>query len=265
MDWQNGMNQAIDYIEDNLTGEIDLNIAARYVGCSVWEFQRIFSFLAHIAPGEYIRRRKLTLAAADIQTGNEKIIDIAMKYGYDSPAAFSRAFSQLHGVAPSLARSSGAELKACPKITFESYENGWLNTMSKYSERGYIVRENGPIYFCRDMDKTLAWFQEVLGWFGDVVARYENGIGEYGCVFDYPGEVAVAHITPFRGFHLFTGEPVKGWAALMMVDGLDALYKHVRDRGWDQITDIAPQSWGARECRVTTPDGCVLRFFEETH
>lgn len=262
LDWQKGMNQAIDYMEDNLTGDIDLTVASRYVGCSVWEFQRIFSFLAHVAPGEYIRRRKLTLAAADIQRGNDKIIDVALKYGYDSPASFSRAFSQSHGVTPSAARSGGAALIAFPKITFESYEIRWLDRMSKYSERGYVVRENGPIYFCRDMDKTLEWFDKVLGWFGGVVARDENGIGEYGCVFDYPGEVAVAHITPFRGFHLFTGEPVKGWAALMMVDGLDALYKHVRANGWDQITDIATQSWGARECRVTTPDGCILRFFE---
>jgi AraC family transcriptional regulator len=262
MDWQKGMNEAIDYIEDNLIGDIDLSTAARFVGCSVWEFQRIFSFLGRIAPGEYIRQRRLTMAAADIQSGDEKIIDIAVKYGYDSPAAFSRAFSQLHGIAPSLARSGGDKLKACPKLTFEYDQNGWLNRMSKYSERGYVVRENGPIYFCRDMDKTLEWFDKVLGWYGDVVARDENGIGEYGCVFDYPGEVAVAHITPFRGFHLFTGEPVKGWAGMMMVDGVDALYKHVRDNGWDQITEVTLQSWGARECRVTTPDGCVLRFFE---
>ncbi len=256
------MNQAIDYIESNLTGEIDLTVTARYVGCSVWEFQRVFAFLAHTSPGEYIRRRKLTLAASDIQTCDEKIIDIALKYGYESPAAFSRAFSQMHGVAPSVARSGGAELKACPRITFESNENGWLTSMSKYSERGYVVRENGPIYFCRDMDKTIAWFTEVLGWYGDVVARDENGIGEYGCVFDYPGEVAVAHITPFRGFHLFTGEPVTGWAGFMLVEGLEALHKHVKKSGWNQMTDITPQPWGAQECRVTTPDGCVLRFFE---
>ncbi len=91
MDWQIGMNRAVDYIENNLTGEIDLSVAARYACCSVWEFQRIFSFMAYVSVGEYIRRRRLALAAADIQSGNDKIIDIALRYGYDSPAAFSRA------------------------------------------------------------------------------------------------------------------------------------------------------------------------------
>lgn len=122
MDWQKGMNQAIDYIEEHLTGDIDLNVAARFVSCSVWEFQRIFSFLTHISPGEYIRQRRLTLAAGDIQKTDEKIIDIAQKYGYDSPAAFSRAFGQLHGITPSAARGGGVTLNTYPRITFETYE-----------------------------------------------------------------------------------------------------------------------------------------------
>ena len=263
MDWQQGMNQAIDYIEEHLTGDFDLAAAARCIGCSVWDFQRVFSFLTHLSVGDYVRRRRLTLAVGEIRSGDDKIIDIAIKYGYDSPASFSRAFSQLFGIAPTAARGMGAALEACPRITFNSEEKGWLKNMSKYSERGYVVRENGPIYFCRNMDKTLEWFTEVLGWFGGVVARDENGVGEYGCVFDYPGEVAVTHLTPFWGFHLFTGEPVTGWAGLTMVEGLDALHKRVKDSGWAQITEITLQSWGAKECRVTTPDGCVLRFFEE--
>jgi AraC family transcriptional regulator len=256
------MNQAIDYLEEHLTGEFDLTAAARCIGCSVWDFQRVFSFLTHLSVGEYIRRRKLTQAAGDILTSDEKIIDVALRYGYDSAASFSRAFGQLHGVAPSVARSGGGTLKACPRITFNSDEKGWLNSMSKYSERGYIVRENGPVYFSRDMEKTLKWFDEVLGWYGDVCGRDESGNAVYGCVFDYPGEVAVAHITPFRGFHLFIGEPIKGVAGMMLVDGLDALHKFVTGNGWDQITDIYTTSWGARECRVTTVDGSVLRFFE---
>ena len=154
MDWQHGMNRAIDYIEAHLTGAFDLAAAARCIGCSVWDFQRVFSFLTHLSVGEYIRRRKLTLAAADLLTGDVKIIDIALRYGYDSAASFTRAFGQLHGVTPSAARSGGAVLKACSKITFNSEEKGWLYSMSKYSERGYIVRENGPVYFSRDMEKN---------------------------------------------------------------------------------------------------------------
>ncbi|WP_058301001.1 helix-turn-helix domain-containing protein [Gorillibacterium timonense] len=262
MNWHNGMNQAIAYIEDHLTGDMDLAIAAQYAGCSVWEFQRVFSFMTHLSLGEYIRRRKLTLAANDLQSCDGKIIDIALKYGYDSPAAFSRAFHQWHGMTPSSARSEGVPLKAYSRITFQSTLNGWSKKMSSYSERGYVIRENGPVYFTRDMDKTLEWFQNTLGWYGDIVARDSAGRGDYGCVFDYPSEIAVAHITPFRGFHLFTGEPVKGVVGFLMVEGIDTLHSLVKNSGWNQISDIEPQPWGARECSVTTPDGSILRFFE---
>lgn len=265
MAWQKGMNNAIDYIESNLTGNVDFDTAARFVGCSSWEFQRIFSFLAHISLGEYIRKRRLTLAAQDIRSNDLKIIDIALKYGYESPAAFSRAFNKLYGITPSSARDVDVDLNAYPKITFESIDKERFIKMSKFSERGYVVRENGPVYFTKDMDKTLKWFEEVLGWYGDVVARDSDGNGDYGCVFDYPSEVAVAHLTPFRGFHLFTGQPTRGVAGFLMIEGIDSLHKLVKANGWDQISDIVEQPWGAKECCITTIDGCILRFFESTN
>ncbi len=119
MDWHKGMNEAIDYIEDNLKADIDYSIASKFVCCSVWEFQRVFSFMAKIPLSEYIRRRRLTLAAHDIQNGNEKILDVALKYRYDSHSAFTRAFSQLHGTTPTLARKAGVMLKTYPRISFK--------------------------------------------------------------------------------------------------------------------------------------------------
>ncbi|WP_033168629.1 helix-turn-helix domain-containing protein [Clostridium sp. KNHs205] len=118
MDWQRCMNQALDYVENNLSGDIDYYAAAKILNCSEWEFRRIFSFLAQIPLSEYIRRRRLSVAAEDIRKG-EKIIDIAMRYGYDSQAAFSRAFSRFHGAAPSLARDEGVALKTFPRLTFK--------------------------------------------------------------------------------------------------------------------------------------------------
>ncbi len=118
MDWQKCMNQALDYIENNLSCDIDYCIAAKIMNCSEWEFRRIFSFFAQIPLSEYIRRRRLTMAAIDIKKG-EKIIDVAIRYGYDSQSAFSRAFSRLHGIAPSLARDEGATLKIFPRLTFK--------------------------------------------------------------------------------------------------------------------------------------------------
>jgi AraC family transcriptional regulator len=112
------MNTAIDYIEANLAGEIDFNEAARKACCSTFHFQRVFFAINDITPAEYTRRRRLTLAATDLASGNHKIIDIAMKYGYDSPNAFTRAFRNLHGVTPTAAREPGVTLTAYPRISF---------------------------------------------------------------------------------------------------------------------------------------------------
>jgi AraC family transcriptional regulator len=156
LDWQNGMSQAIDYIESNLTETVDFDTAAGFVGCSSWEFQRIFSFLTRVPLGEYIRQRKLTLAARDILTDDAKIIDIALKYGYESPAAFSRAFSKLFGITPSSARGAGGlDLNAYPRITLKMIEKERITKLTKFNERGYVVRENAPVYFTRNMEKTI--------------------------------------------------------------------------------------------------------------
>jgi AraC family transcriptional regulator len=260
LDWQKGMNQAIDYMEANLSDVLDLRIVARFAGCSEWEFQRMFSFLTHTTVGGYIRKRRLSLAASEVLTGDEKIITIALKYGYESPTAFSRAFSQQFGLSPSAARAERASLELFPKITFDDFEEGRLSTMDKYSKRGYYVTANPPVYLTNDMDKTCKWFRDILGWYGDTVGRNEAGEGVYGCVFDYPGEIF--ETLPQRGFYLFKGNPAQDVVGCVEVKGLENLHKLVKANGWSQITDIAVQSWGAKECRVTTIDGSVLRFHD---
>lgn len=118
MEWQKCMNQAMEYIEKNLSGEIDYCTAAQFLNCSDWEFRRIFSFMTQMPLSEYIRRRRLTLAASDIRSG-EKIVEVALRYGYASQAAFSRAFHQWHGVTPAAARKEGTVLKVYPKLIFK--------------------------------------------------------------------------------------------------------------------------------------------------
>jgi len=271
MDWQTKMNNALDYIEKNLADEIKLEIAAKFVGCSVWEFQRLFSFVAHISLGEYIRRRKLDLAARDIQSSEDKITDIGLKYGYDSPAAFSRAFSRQYGVSPSAARDVSATLLPYSKMIFpiiheKGVENmNTKNDMQTYSERGYYVKENAPVYFTPDIENTCAWFRDVLGWYGDIAGRSSDGTAEYGCVFDYPGELIVSGLTPFRGIHLFRGEASEGVVGFIMVQGLDKFRRFVLKNGWQKISVIKPRHWGANECSVTTIDGCTIRVFEITN
>lgn len=119
MDWIKKMNEAVDYIEARLDGEIDLGEVAQIAHCSAYHFQRVFSYMAGITLTEYIRRRRLTKAAVDLQSGNDKVIDIALKYGYESPTAFSRAFQGVHGMTPTEARQTAKSFKSYPPISFQ--------------------------------------------------------------------------------------------------------------------------------------------------
>ena len=118
MDWSKRMNAAIDYIEENLAGEIDFSEAAKRACCSTFHFQRIFFAVNGLTPAEYARRRRLTLAARELLSSTARVIDIAMKYGYESPNAFTRAFRNLHGITPQAAREPGVTLTAYPRVSF---------------------------------------------------------------------------------------------------------------------------------------------------
>jgi len=113
------MNAALSYVEDNLAGEIDHETLAQIACCSSHNFFRMFSFITEVSLSEYIRRRRLTLAALELQNNGVKIVDLALKFGYDSPVSFSRAFQALHGVTPSKARTDGVILKAYPRLSFQ--------------------------------------------------------------------------------------------------------------------------------------------------
>lgn len=113
------MNDALNFIEENLTNEIDVSEVAKRALCSEYHFKRMFSFLAGVTLSEYIRRRRLTLAAFELNDSDSRIIDIAMKYGYDSPDAFTRAFHHVHGITPSEARNNGHIIKSYPQMTFQ--------------------------------------------------------------------------------------------------------------------------------------------------
>lgn len=112
------MNQVMQYIEEHLTEKIDPELLAKNIGCSQWYLQRIFVSVTDISLSEYIRRRRLTCAAFDLLSTSASVLDIALKYGYQSPDAFTRAFKNMHGVTPSRSRELGTVLKAYAPITF---------------------------------------------------------------------------------------------------------------------------------------------------
>lgn len=114
----NQLNQAMQYIEEHLMSEIDEQELARIACCSEYHFKRMFSFIAGMPLGEYIRRRRLSLAVTILRNSDEKIIDLALRMGYQSPDAFAKAFQSMHGVSPSRARKDNVILKAFPPMTF---------------------------------------------------------------------------------------------------------------------------------------------------
>ena len=117
MDWIERLNKAMEYLEEHMTEEISYEKAARIACCSTYHFQRMFAYMANVPLSEYIRRRRMSLAAEDLQSSDEKIVDIALKYGYASPTAFNRAFQGVHSVAPSLAKKGNVSVKAYPPIS----------------------------------------------------------------------------------------------------------------------------------------------------
>ncbi len=119
MEWVERLNDAVGYIEKHLTEEIDYGQLGRIACCSSYHFQRMFAYMAGIPLSEYIRRRKMSLAAVDLQGKDMKVIDVANKYGYSSPTSFNRAFQSVHGIAPSAVKNGGISVKSFPPVTFK--------------------------------------------------------------------------------------------------------------------------------------------------
>lgn len=135
MDWLDSMNKAIEYLEANITEKLDIEKAAKIALSSTFHFQRMYHMITGVTIAEYVRRRRLTLAAQDIISG-EKIINVACKYGYETPEAFTRAFRKMHGISPSAAREPGVKLKAYPKLSFHISIKGDKDMNYKIVDKG---------------------------------------------------------------------------------------------------------------------------------
>lgn len=156
MDWIDRLNEAVRYIEDNLTGEIEYEKLGQIACCSAYHFQRMFNYIAGVPLSEYIRRRKMSLAAVDIQGGEVKIIDVAAKYGYSSPTAFNRAFQSVHGVSPSAVRGEGVPIKSFPPITIKVTVKGVeeMNYRIETRKAFRIVGKSFPL--SREIERNFA-------------------------------------------------------------------------------------------------------------
>ena len=152
MDWLKRMNSVLDYIESNLDSEIQDDKIAVLSASAKGMFQRFFAFITDMTLSEYVRKRRLTQAAFDIQNTDAKIIDIAIKYGYNSASSFSTAFKDFHGITPSSAKKPGNEFQSFQRFTFAltlSIKGGF--------DMQYRINENAEKFLQKMVDKTHSW------------------------------------------------------------------------------------------------------------
>lgn len=116
MDWTRSFQRSIDYIEENITEPLEIGEIARQMNISPFYYQKIFSIICGFSVGEYIRNRRLALAGSELARSDEKIIEIALKYGYDTPEGFTRAFVKFHGVSPSAAKK-GSPIRSYARLS----------------------------------------------------------------------------------------------------------------------------------------------------
>lgn len=117
MDWVKSFQKSIDYIEEHITEPLDYERIAQEMNISGFYFQKIFSILCGISLGEYIRNRRLALAGSELLSTDQRIIDLALKYGYDTQEGFTRAFTRFHGVTPNAARKNPVPLKSFSRLS----------------------------------------------------------------------------------------------------------------------------------------------------
>lgn len=166
MNWQERMTNAISYLEGNLAGTVDLAEAARAANCSPFHFFRMFDVITGMGPAEYVRRRRLSLAAAELASDAGKVIDVAVKYGWESPDAFSRAFRKEFEVLPGAVRTGGVTLHAYPPLAFSIALKG-DKAMEYRIEQGPEYRLTGISLACRSDDGSN--FREIPAFWGKVM------------------------------------------------------------------------------------------------
>ncbi|WP_108671615.1 AraC family transcriptional regulator [Peribacillus acanthi] len=129
------MLESIQYIEGNLDNDLCIDDIAAIACMSKFHFQRMFNMLTGYTVSEYIRNRRITVAAQELVNTSSKVIDVAMKYRYESPESFTKAFRRIHGISPSAVKKNSHSLKAYPKLSFQIQLKGDVEMDYKIVEK----------------------------------------------------------------------------------------------------------------------------------
>ena len=163
MDWVARMNAAVDCMETHLTDADAVELAARAAQCSVYNFQRMFTFITDMTPASYLRARRLTQAALELQSGNARILDVALRWGYETHDSFSRAFRAFHGVLPSQVK--GARLSLLPPLSFSISIKGGTRMNYRIEHRPACTIAGYPIALPNDQavtfDRVPIYWEEI--------------------------------------------------------------------------------------------------------
>ncbi len=193
MEWFERMKNALDYLEENMQGELDIEQAAKVAFSSAFHFQRMFHMLTGITVAEYVRRRRLTLAAQELAASDIRVLEVALKYGYESPEAFSKAFRKVQGISPSAAREAGTELRAYPRISFHLSLKGDKDMNYKIIEKScFKVFGKGKKVSTKNGENLLQipkfWQECDAAGFTDSLVKVEGGELFGICMNDYENE-----------------------------------------------------------------------------
>ncbi len=190
MDGLQRLMDSIQFIEERLDSELSMDDIAEAAATSKFYFQRLFHMVTGVTVAEYIRKRRLTLAAQELAFHNQKVIDIALKYGYETPEAFSKAFKKAHGISPSEARSSGSTLKAYPKLSFQIQLKGVEEMNYKILEKPSFQVVGQGITVSMENGENLKripqfWDEVNTNGFTDHLSAYAGDLGVVGVCTDF--------------------------------------------------------------------------------
>lgn len=173
MEWTNAIQNAIEFIESHITEDISTEDVANHVHISLFYFQKGFSMLCGYSVTEYIRNRRLALAGGDLATTDMKIIDVAMKYGYDSPDSFTKAFTRFHGVSPAMVRKDDVMIKTFAPLKLEiSLKGGYLMNYKIIDKESFTVLAVSKKFDYENCKQEIPLFWQ---------EHYEKGNGKYIC------------------------------------------------------------------------------------
>ena len=255
MNWMTGLQKAIDYVEETVTEEIDYEEAAKRAYSSSFHFQKVFALVCGLTLGEYVRCRRLSLAAEELAKDKGKVIDVALKYGYDTPESFSRAFTRFHGVTPMQAKN-GATTKFYSRLSVKLTLQGGETMDYRIEKLGKIQVICKRKKFAKHAELTTQLISEfwaenlrtgiipqlcsyipqepkLKGLLGiSFTAEFENETFPYGIGAEYAGgEVAKGLEVIEIPAHTYAVFPVKG----EMPDAFAQTYKKI-------CTEFFPQS-----------------------